>query len=184
MVVQFVAMFAVLAVYASRYKKVAPDRAMVVYGRKMHPGLKIGYQVITGGGKFLVPIIEDVKYMDLGLKDVILELDSLRTDPTEGSSLVRLYLTAIYRISADPSGIHVACEQLLDKTGEDIKRMVEVTIEGHARGIVATMTSKDIDLNRDEFEKKLRQFVSMDLLNAGIDVKAIAIIRVHRVGGS
>ncbi|NIP36131.1 MAG: hypothetical protein GWN18_14375, partial [Thermoplasmata archaeon] len=37
-VIQVMAILSVLFVYASRYKKVSPDRAMVVYGRQMRPG--------------------------------------------------------------------------------------------------------------------------------------------------
>jgi len=184
MVIMFGSMFAMLAIYASRYRKVPPDKAMVIYGRRMNPRTRIGYQVITGGGKFLLPIIEDLKYMDLGLKEVILELDNVRTDPTKGSSPVRINITVLYRISDRPSVLHIACEHLLDKTDEDIRRIVEVNVEGHARGIAATMTPKDIDMDRDEVENKLRSSTWIELLNMGIEIRALAIIRVHQKGGS
>jgi len=183
MVVQFLALFALLFVYASRYRKVPPDRAMVVYGRQMHPGVKIGYQVISGGGKFILPIIEDTKFMDLGLKEVVLDLDNLRTDPTKGASPVRVNIAVLYRISAEPSALHVACEYLLAKTSEDVKRMVEAVVQGCIRGIAAKMSPSDIDLNRDEVEEKLKASAWQDLLNMGIEIKALAIIRVHLKGG-
>jgi len=173
----------VLFIYASRYKKVPPDKAMVVYGRKMHPGSRIGYKVIVGGGKFLLPIIEDMKFMDLGLKQAVLELDNLRTDPTKGASLVRINVVALYRISAEKTGLHIASEHLLDKTPEDIKRIVEVVTEGCVRGIAAKMTPEDIDLNREKVELQLRASAWHDLLNMGIEIKAMAITRVHIKGG-
>jgi flotillin len=182
MIIMLVAMLAVLAVYASRYKKVPPDKAMVIYGRKMHPRAMIGYMILSGGGKFLLPIVEDVKYMDLGLKQVVLELDNLRTDPSKGAEKVRINLVALYKISGDRSALPVACEHLLDKTAEDIKRMTEVMIEGHFRGIAATMTAEQIDRNRTEVEDKLRLMAWHDLLNIGIDIKAFAIIRVQQKG--
>lgn len=50
------AILSMMVIYASRYKKVPPNKAMVVYGRRMGPGGQ-GYQVISGGGKFIIPII-------------------------------------------------------------------------------------------------------------------------------
>lgn len=182
--IQILAMLSVLFVYASRYKQVPPDKAMVVYGRQMHPGMKIGYRIITGGGKFLLPVIEDVRYMDLGLKEANLEIDNLRTDPSRGAKPVRIRLTALYGIGDDPSVLHVATEHLLGKTGEDVKRITETLIEGHVRGIAATVPAEEIDLNREEVEKRFVTMARQDLLNIGIDIKAFAIVQVTRKGVS
>ncbi len=182
--IQVLALLSVLFVYASLYKKVAPDRAMVVYGRQMRPGIKIGYLVITGGGKFLLPIIEDVKFMDLGLKETVIELDNLRTDPGTEPSRIRIRLTALYKISSERSALAVACEHLLDKTPEDIRKMTEVLINGHVRGIVANMSSRAVDMHRQEVEEKLMNQAAGDLLNLGIEVRVMRIIDVHPKGGS
>ena len=37
-IILFGALIAMLIIYAARYKKVPPDKAMVVYGRRMKPG--------------------------------------------------------------------------------------------------------------------------------------------------
>lgn len=182
--VQTFAILAVLLVYASRYKRVAPDKAMVVYGRQMRPGTKIGYRVVTGGGKFILPIIEETRYMDLGIKETVLEVDNLRTDPNKDAALIRLKLTAWYRISDERYTIDTACEHLLEKTPEDIKRIIEVNVRGHIRGIVANMTARDVDLHRDQVEEIFQTQAAPDLLNIGIEVRTLRIIDVHVKGGA
>jgi uncharacterized membrane protein YqiK len=54
-----------MIIFASRYKKVPPNKAMVVYGRRMPSGR--GYRVISGGGKFIMPIVESYEFLDLDL---------------------------------------------------------------------------------------------------------------------
>ncbi|NIS21133.1 MAG: hypothetical protein GWN89_14690, partial [Thermoplasmata archaeon] len=121
---------------------------------------------------------------DLGLKESVLELDGLRTDPRRGSSLLRIRLTALYKISSDKSGLHVASEHLLDKTPEDVRRITEVLIEGHMRGIVAMRTAEDVDVRRNEVEKIFMTQATGDLLNIGIEIVTLRIIDVHIKGGS
>src|SRR3989304_8474624 len=62
---------AIVAVYASRYKKVPPDAAMILYGREYAKGR--GYEVWTGGGKVIIPIGESYRFLPLGIRtlDVI-----------------------------------------------------------------------------------------------------------------
>src|SRR5207249_2023048 len=67
--------FGTVLAYASRYKKVPPNMAMVVYGRRQKGMGGRGYQVKSGGAKFIVPIFEsvewlrlDVRTLDLGVK--------------------------------------------------------------------------------------------------------------------
>ena len=65
-VLLIVAIILGLAVYASRYKKVPPNAAMVVYGRKTKEG--IGYSVISGGGRFILPIFESYEFLPLDVR--------------------------------------------------------------------------------------------------------------------
>src|SRR3972149_37201 len=57
---------AIVAVYANRYKKVPPDAAMILYGREYAKGR--GYEVWTGGGKFIIPIVESYRFLPLGIR--------------------------------------------------------------------------------------------------------------------
>lgn len=176
-------LLSVLAIYAWRYKKVPPDRAMVIYGRRMHPGSKVGYQVRSGGGKFILPVIEDLDHLDLGVKEAVLELDNVRTDPREeGSAPVRVKLTVLYKISSERHAMAVAAECLMGKTPEEVKRMVEVIIEGTFRSNATTMTPSGIDRNREAFGTKVHTIARNDLQQIGIEVRALAIIRVHLKG--
>ena len=86
-VIIMVAIMAVILVYAARYKKVPPDKAMVVYGRKMQPGVKIGYQVISGGGKFILPVIEAYEFLLLDVRTLDVNVSDIVTDVAKSAML-------------------------------------------------------------------------------------------------
>lgn len=180
--VQALAVLAALFVYATRYRKVPPDRAMVVYGRAMRPGSRTGYRVQSGGGKFLLPIVEDAMELDVGVKALLKELDNVKTDPDRGGSKVRISLICLYKASTEPSSLRVGVEHLLGKSQEDIKRMVEVCLEGAVRTIAFSMSPREIDLGREDLSLKVRQGAGAELLNIGIEVMSLAIVDLRERG--
>ena len=67
-----------IAVYASRYKKVPPDQAMVVYGKAGSKGR--AYDIVTGGGKFILPIVQAYAFMPLDVRTLEIIVTDIITD--------------------------------------------------------------------------------------------------------
>jgi uncharacterized membrane protein YqiK len=181
-VVLLVAGLSQALIFALRYKKVPPDRAMVVYGRRMPSRVNTSYSFLSGGGKFLVPIIEDMMEIDVGVKALSRELDNVKTDPQRGGSKVRIDMICLYKVSTEPSALRVGVEHLMGKSQEDIKRMVEVCIEGAVRTIAYGMSVRDIDLSREDLANKVQTHEGQNLLNMGIEIRALAIVDVKEKG--
>src|SRR5437667_11386887 len=78
--------FGTVLVYASRYKKVPPNMAMVVYGKRQAKTGK-GYRVISGGAKVIVPIVESVEWLKLGVRTVNLVVPEHGTDVRRAEAL-------------------------------------------------------------------------------------------------
>ena len=72
--------FGTVLAYASRYKKVPPNMAMVVYGRRQKAMGGRGYQVKSGGAKFIVPIFESVEWLRLDVRTLDLVVTDIVTD--------------------------------------------------------------------------------------------------------
>ena len=88
----------VLAIYASRYKRVPPNKAMVVYGRRSTSGK--GYMVITGGGKFITPIIEAYELLSLEPFTFSRDIESVVADVADTEPpIIRVHAEGIARIS-------------------------------------------------------------------------------------
>ncbi|CAA9994604.1 unnamed protein product [Nesidiocoris tenuis] len=63
-----------------------------------------------------------------------------------------------------------ACEQFLGKTDAEIQHIALVTLEGHQRAIMGSMTVEEIYKDRKKFSKQVFEVASSDLVNMGITV--------------
>jgi flotillin len=127
----------VLVIYASRYKRVPPNMAMVVYGRALEGGR--GYKVYSGGGRWIRPIIETYEFLSLEPFVVEREFEDVVADARGADLLmVRVHVKAVARISDDPGMLRTAASMLLHKPSEEVERLVAAVLEGHTRGVVAS----------------------------------------------
>lgn len=77
-----------------------------------------------------------------------------------------------------------ACEQFLGKTEHEIQHIALVTLEGHQRAIMGSMTVEEIYKDRKKFSKQVFEVASSDLVNMGITVVSYTLkdIRDEEVG--
>lgn len=77
-----------------------------------------------------------------------------------------------------------ACEQFLGKTESEIRHIALVTLEGHQRAIMGSMTVEEIYKDRKKFSKQVFEVASSDLVNMGITVVSYTLkdIRDEEVG--
>src|SRR6266498_3457173 len=110
----------ILVLLARRYKKVPPDRAMVVYGKRQRGKAGRGYQVISGGAKFIVPILESYEFIALGARPLPLVVNEIVTDVKESGAKVNIKATAQVKVSSDAATLDTAAEHLLHKSDAQI----------------------------------------------------------------
>lgn len=168
-----IAMVAEMAVYASRYKKVPPSKAMVVYGRKMHPGKKIGYTVISGGGKFMLPIIESFDYLDLRAMGLDLRLDDLHTTFKGAPAKASCRVTAVVKVSSERNALYAASEHLLGKSREEMAHIAELVTEGAIRERFRHEPFEDLDRDFDMWAGYFQTTVAGSLLNIGLEPRCL-----------
>jgi flotillin len=173
-ILAIVGVVSIIATYASRYKKVPPDKAMVVYGRKMKEG-KRGYQVITGGGKFIVPIIESYEFLPLDVRTLDVVVRDIVTDVKSSGAKVNVKCVTQVKVSSDRASLDTAAEHLLHKTDLEINEIAMKTLEGHVRGVCATMTVEEINSDRDAISTKIQNMAAKDLMNMGIEIRSFVI---------
>src|SRR3990170_3247676 len=171
-----------LAFYASRYKKVPPDKAMVVYGRKTREG-HAGYQVITGGGKFIVPIVEAYEFISLDVRTLDVVVTDIITDVRQSGAKMSIRSVAQVRISDDMPTLRTAATQLLHKRDPEINEIALKTLEGHVRGICATLTIEQINSERDAIASQIQGLAANDLKNIGMEIRSFVIKEIEDAMG-
>lgn len=159
---------ALVVLYASRYKKVPPDKAMVVYGKR-------GFKVITGGAKFIVPIIESYEFLPLDVRTLDVNVQEIVTDVSRSGAKVNIKSVAQVKVSGDRNVLNTAAEHLLHKTDHEINEIAMKTLEGHVRGVCATLTVEEINSDRDMVATKIQNMAGNDLMNMGIAIRSFVI---------
>jgi len=165
------AFLGLVGAYAARYKKVPPDAAMVVYGRGF--GGK-GYDVRRGGGKFIVPILESYRFLPLGIRTLDVNVNELVTDVARSGARVNVKAVAQVRISDDADVLRTAAGQLLHKSDQEINEIALKTLEGHVRGVCATLTIEQINSERDAMASKI-----LTMKNMGIEIRSFVIKEIE-----
>src|SRR5689334_10883104 len=125
-------LLALISSLTSRYVKVGPNQALIVYGRRKEP------DVITGGGVFVWPIFERAEAFSLELMSFdVAPQQNLYTN--QGVS-VRVEAVTQLKVRSDHDSILTAAEQFLSKTWDQRQAMIRLVMEGHLRGIVGQLT--------------------------------------------
>jgi len=168
----------VVIVYASRYKKVPPDKAMVVYGSGAKKDGR-GYTVVSGGGKFIMPVVQGYDFLPLDVRTLEVSVTDIVTDVKTSGARMNIKAVAQVKIASDLGSLYTAAEQLLHKTDHEINEIAQKTLEGHVRGICATMTIEAINSDRDAVASHVQSQAAKDLRNMSIEIRSFVIKEIE-----
>ena len=173
-VVLGVALCFMIVIYASRYRRVPPKKATVVCGRCMRPRGQT-FKVITGRGKFIAPIIETHEFLSLEPFSFSRDLEDVVADARDTSPpIIKVHIEGVARISDDPEGLRSAASRFLHRPIEEVRRIVEATVEGHTRGLIAANRPGTAD---GYFVQDVIPRVAEDLRKIGIMLIGDLVIR-------
>jgi flotillin len=159
--------FIMIAIYASRYKRVPPNQALVVYGRSRPGTGREGFIVLSGGGKFIVPIIET--YSFLSLAPFVVEI---RIHDYSGA---QCELLATAKLTREPEGLRRAAQNFVDKPMEEVSSVAATILEGHARNLLGRKVSP----REPEFAEKLEVATRPDYDKIGFEIVGKVVVRTE-----
>lgn len=157
-------------VVARRYKKVPPDQAMVVFGRKR--GDRAFVVVPPGGAKFIVPIVEAHRMLSLEMH----RLNITTPDTITRSGVpITVDLIALVRISSDPESLETAAVHWLSKPASEMLEAASWVIVGHTRGVCALLEVEQINADRDALSGRIRDEASKDFAKSGLEIVSLTV---------
>jgi flotillin len=136
-----------------QYKRCPSNRVLVLYGKV---GGNRAAQCIHGGGKFVVPLLQD--YAFLPLEPMVIDIP-LSGALSLNNIRVNVPSTFTVGISTDPVLMNAAAERLLFLGEEKIQEQAQDIILGQLRLVIATLTIEEINKDREKF---------MSLINANV----------------
>lgn len=156
---------ALIAFITRYYHKVPPSKVMVVFGRGQS-------RLVTNGGVFVWPVIESYKLLDITIMTIKTEKDEVYT---ESGVPIQLDWVAQVQIDSEEAALRTATRAFLDKTSDEVRRVIEETLSANFRAIVGQMSVEAIHRDRDSFVQKVQELASDDVAAMGVKVISMGI---------
>lgn len=174
-----VGIFLLLIAYVKRFLHICPPNEVLIFsgGRRSRTsdGRARGFSPLIGGRRWQVPFIQTVDRMTLTLLEVPI---GVRNAYSKGGIPMNVDAVANVKISSDPAVIGNAIERFLGRDVEEIRRVAKETLEGHLRGVLATLTPEEINEDRLLFAQALARECEEDLSKLGLHMDTLKITHV------
>lgn len=169
--------FIVAAIIKNLLHICPPNEVLIFAGRKhrMPDGTTRGFRLLFGGRGLRVPIYEKVHRMSLATMEVPV---SVRNAYSRGGIPLNVDAIANIKISSDPGVVGNAIERFLNRDPNEIRRVSKETLEGHLRGVLATLTPEEVNEDRLAFADALSRESEEDLKKLGLHVDTLKILHV------
>lgn len=168
-------MIFVFVLWNSRYIRCPRNKILVVYGRKLNDKGK-SFECIAGGAAFVWPIIQDYAFLEL----TPIPFDvNLKSAPSKDNIMIRVSSNFTISISNEESIMDNAAERLLNLTNEHIESIARDIIFGQMRNVIATMSSEEININREKFNSEILQNVESEIKIVGLKLISFNIKRIE-----
>lgn len=159
-----------------------PNRVLIFSGRNRlaDDGTTVGFRTVFGGRGWRVPILEDVQEMDLTIISVPMSISGAYSEGADGALGIPLSVHAVanVKISSDLRYVGNAIERFLGRGRAEISRVAKETLEGHLRGVLATMTPEEVNEDRLKFADRLTEEAEADLQKLGLHLDTLKIQHV------
>ena len=128
----------------------------------------------TGGGIFVLPILQKVQRMTL--ENIQVDFTSRQEIPTKDAIHVLVDAVANMSISIDPERQHIAASKFAGYTTSQIRDIVIPVLEGNIREIISqTMFEDLIRGDKKIFAERIQENVTPNLADMGIDLTTFNI---------
>jgi flotillin len=166
-----------MVIYRYLLRICRPNEILIFSGRKHHTpdGRTVGYRVVFGGRGMRIPVVETVDRMDVSLISVPIQVNGAYS---EGGIPLNVHAIANIKISTDQRYIGNAIERFLGRSPAEIARVVKETLEGHLRGVLATLTPEELNEDRLKFARQLEESAGSDLQKLGLELDVLKIQHV------
>jgi len=160
-----------------------PNELLVFSGRntKGADGRKLGYRVFFAGRAWRMPLVEEVKRMDLSTMEVEVKTTNAFC---KGGIRINVQAVANVKVSSDRRIVGNAIERFLGQDRSEIGEVARQTLEGHLRAVLANLTPEEVNEDRLKFAEILSAEAEADLNKLGIHLDTFNINSVSDVTGS
>lgn len=152
---------------------VGPNEAVIVSGGLKN---KMKKKIVVGGWVWAWSGVSDVQKLSLNLMTLIPVCEGVET-----SHGVPLTVSGVAqcKFMNDQKLLEIAAEQFLGKSVVQIRATIRMTLEGHLRSILGTLTVEEVYKDREKFASLVREVAAPDVGKMGIQILSFTIRDVY-----
>lgn len=176
------------AVLTTCYRKVGPNRVLIVSGRpatyhdrESGESVRKSFSIYHGGGTLVIPLRERLDVMSVEL--MTLEIRTPEFFTKFGVPIVVDGIAQIKVRSDDPIAVATAAEMFLSKTPQEMNEIAHQMMQGHLRAVISTLPFEEIHANPEAFAQTVQRLTAADLAHMGIEVVSFTIREVQDPSG-
>jgi len=163
------ALVLIMWVVGNLFRRVGPNRALIVYGWG-------GTHIVTGGGRVVWPLFQS--FQELSLELMSFDVAPEQQLYTSQGVAVSVEAVSQIKVKSDPESIRTSAEQFLTKPPSERESLLRLVMEGHLRGIVGLLKVEEIVKEPEIVAGRVRDSVSDDLSKMGLEVVSFTIKKV------
>src|SRR5436309_5243692 len=167
--VAVVVLLVTMWIVGNLFRRVGPNRALIVYGWG-------GTHIVTGGGRVVWPLFQS--FQELSLELMSFDVAPEQELYTSQGVAVAVEAVSQIKVKSDPESIRTAAEQFLTKPPDEREALLRLVMEGHLRGIVGLLKVEEIVKEPEIVAGRVRDSVSDDVNKMGLEVVSFTIKKV------
>src|SRR3954467_9073675 len=155
------------------WKVPAADEALIITGVGVK-GRAIGdrvFKIITGGGAFVVPVLQKAQYLGMSADKALLEVEGVDAQKIP----VGVRGVAIFKVGDDERSITNAATRFLEAQEGQMHDLVREVFHGHLRSIIGGLSVEDLIANRNELAQATRDASADEMQKLGLVVDSLQI---------
>lgn len=144
-----------------------PNEMLIFFGRGSETQLLMG-----GGRRWRIPVLEQVERMTLNTLPIDIQVINAYS---KGGIALNVHAVANVKVSNDPKIVGNAIERFLGRDRSELQRVAKETLEGHLRGVLATLTPEEINEDRLKFASALVNEAEEDFEKLGLHLDTLKV---------
>lgn len=155
-----------------------PNEVLIFSGRQrqLADGRSIGYREVVGGGwRLRIPVLEKVERMDLSTLPIDIKVTAAYS---RGGIPLNVHAVANVKVTSDRRRMNNAIERFLGRDTAEVRQVAKETLEGHLRGVLATLTPEEVNEDRLKFAGALVDEAEEDFEKLGLQLDTLKIQNV------
>lgn len=157
------------------YRKVPPNKALIVTGFG-------GKKVVSAGGTVVFPLLQTAQ--EISLEARIIDIRSPQILTLDKVPLAVEAVATVKINTASPADILSAAERFLGKADVEIDKNIKEILEGHTREVVARTRLQQLLHDRDSFIQEVNKSAAKDLQTLGLKIDAFTIKDIIDTSGA